>query len=298
MRYVFREAITGLRRNLTMTIALVITTAISLALLATGILVTHITADTKALYLSRVEVMIELDETISREDEDCSSPACREVFNTLQQTPGVETVTFANQQETYHRFAEVFADANPALVQETTPEALFAAIHVRLADPLDPSPLEAVKDLPQVVSVIDQGAEVVHATTNLDSIRNATFVVALFQAIAALLLIVNMVQIAVAARRDEVTIMRMVGASAVYTNMPFVLEAVAASLLGTLVAVGGLLAGKTFVVDAALQPLYEARLVAPLTTNDIWAVAPLIALIGIGFAALTAQLTLATRVRL
>ena len=64
-RFVFREAFSGLSRNMTMTIAMIITTAISLALLATGFLVTSVTAKTKDIYLDRVEVMVQLDDNIS-----------------------------------------------------------------------------------------------------------------------------------------------------------------------------------------------------------------------------------------
>ena len=74
--FVTREAFQGLGRNLTMAFALMITTAVSLALLATGFLVTEMTAKTKDIYLDRVEVMIQLDENISANDPTCSSPEC------------------------------------------------------------------------------------------------------------------------------------------------------------------------------------------------------------------------------
>lgn len=80
MGYVFKEGFKGLGRNVTMTLALVITTAISLALLATGFLVTNMTSATKDIYLDRVEVMVQLDENISAGDKDCSTPECREVL--------------------------------------------------------------------------------------------------------------------------------------------------------------------------------------------------------------------------
>ena len=72
-RSVLGEALSGLTKNVTMTVAMIITTAISLALLASGLLVTGMTNDTKDLYLDRVEILIELDEAISAEDETCGS---------------------------------------------------------------------------------------------------------------------------------------------------------------------------------------------------------------------------------
>ena len=218
MGYVFKEGFKGLGRNITMTLALIITTAISLALLATGFLVTNVTSDTKDIYLERVEVMVLLDEEISAGDENCSSPACREVLTALDGKDGVDSVTYRNRAQSFERFKEMFEKTDPVLVEETSPDALPATIYVRLTDPLDPSPLDAVRDMPQVTDVVDQADDLQAATKNLDAVRNATFVVAFVQALAALFLIGNMVQIAAFHRREEVSIMRMVGASRWYTR--------------------------------------------------------------------------------
>ncbi|MDK8451503.1 permease-like cell division protein FtsX [Corynebacterium mastitidis] len=295
--FVLREAFKGLGRNITMTVALVITTAISLALLATGFLVTHMTSETKQIYLDRVEVMIQLDEDISGSDSDCSSEDCKEVRDALDGAEGVESVTFRSREQSYERFVEVFKDTDPELVKETDEDALPAALHVRLTDPLDTTPLEAVEDMPQVAEIVDQVDDLRGATDNLDSVRNATFLLAAVQAIAAIFLIANMVQIAAYNRRDEMAIMRMVGASRWYTQAPFVLEAVAATLMGAAFSALGLFLGKTFVVDKALSGLYDARLIAPVTSSDIWVVLPGVVLVGIVFAALTAQVTLRAYVR-
>lgn len=297
LSFVLREAIRGLYRNLTMTIALVITTAISLALLATGFLVTGMTERTKDIYLDRVEVMVQLDEKISANDKDCSSADCREVRDKLDGADGVESVTFRSREQSYERFREVFETTDPVLVEQTSPDALPAALHVRLEDPLDPKPLDAVRDLPQVTDVIDQVDDLRSATANLDAVRNATFLLAAIQAVAAVFLIANMVQIAAYSRRQEMQVMRMVGASRWFTQAPFVLEAVAATIVGAIFAVGGLFMGKKFVLDQALRGLYESRLIAPITDNDIWVVVPIVALVGMLFAAVTAQVTLRLYVR-
>ena len=295
--FVLREAFRGLGRNFTMTIALVITTAISLALLATGFLVTKMTEDTKDIYLDRVEVMIQLVEDISANDDDCSSEACREVRELLDGADGVDSVTFRSREQSFERFVEVFGETDPQLVAETSPDALPAALHVRLTDPLDQAPLEPVRDLPQVDTIVDQVDDLRGATDNLDAVRNATFLVAGVQAIAAIFLIANMVQIAAFSRRDEISIMRMVGASRWYTQAPFVLEAVLATIIGALLATAGLFLGKEFVIDKALRGLYDSQLIAPVTTADIWLVVPVVALIGIVFAGLTAQVALRSYVR-
>lgn len=295
--FVFREAFKGLTRNVTMTVALIITTAISLALLGTGVLVTNMTSDTKDIYLDRVEVMVQLDENISSGDPTCSSQECREVVDALEGEDGVESVTFRSREESYQRFVELFSESDPVLVQETSPEALPAAVHVRLEDPLNDEPLDKVRDLPQVTDVVDQITDLQDATENLDAVRNATFFLAAIQAVAAVFLIANMVQIAAYNRRHEMSIMRMVGASRWYTQAPFILEALFSTIIGAVFSTLGLLLGKKLVIDNALSGLYEARLLAPLTTNDIWIVMPVVALVGLFFAGVTALITLRVYVR-
>lgn len=294
---VLREAMHGLRRNITMTIALVITTAISLALLATGMLVTGMTDRTKDIYLDRVETIIQFSDQVSATDKDCSSKACVDVRDMLEKRDGIESITFRSREQSYERFKELFGQTDPQLVQATSEDALPAALHVRLTNPLDASPLDGVASMDQVADIIDQNDDVRSATDNLDSIRNATFFVAAIQAVAAIFLIANMVQLAAFNRREETKIMRIVGASRWYTQAPFIMEAVAAAFIGSVFAICGLFLGKNLVVDKALADIYSSQLIAPVTTQDIWVVAPIVALIGIVFAAVTADVTLRMYVR-
>ena len=107
-RFVVREAVAGLSRNATMTVAMIITTAISLALLATGVLITTMTNETKDIYLDRIEVMIQFDGDVSANDHDCSSDECRAVKEKLESDGGVERVTFRNREQSFDRFRQLF----------------------------------------------------------------------------------------------------------------------------------------------------------------------------------------------
>ena len=297
IKFVLREAFKGLGRNLTMTIALVITTAISVALVVAGVLVSNMARETQEIYLERVEVMIQLDEEISNTDQDCSSAACVEVKELLEADDGVGTVTYRSREDSYQRFVEVFQDTDPVLVEETSPDALPAALHVRLVNPTDTAPIDAVRDLPQVDTIVDQVEEVRSATDNLNSIRNATFLLAFVQAVAAIFLIANMVQIAAYNRSTEIGIMRMVGASRWITQAPFVLEAVVASFIGVVLAGLGVFAAKSTIVDSSLASLYQSQLLAPIQTSDIWVSWPLVGIAAILAAAITASVTLRAYVR-
>ncbi|MDK8882858.1 permease-like cell division protein FtsX [Corynebacterium striatum] len=294
---VTREAFKGLGRNLTMTIAMVITTAISVALVVAGVLVTNMTNDTKGLYLERVEVMIQLNEDISANDPSCTSPACADLKKQLEEDDGIESVTYRDRQASYDRFVELFQETDPVMVEETSPDALPAAFHVRLVDPTNTAPIDAIKENPAVSEVIDQQEEVRGAANNLDSIRNATFLLAAVMAIAAIFLIANMVQIAAFNRSREMSIMRMVGASRWITQAPFVLEALLGTFIGVVLAGIGVVVGKSAVLDPSLKNLYESQLLTPIKTSDIWVALPIVGVLALFFAALTAQITLRAYVR-
>lgn len=295
--FIFREGVKGLGRNLTMTIALVITTALSLALVGTGALISKATAETKDLYLDRVEVMVELDEDISANDKDCSSDACKQVRDTLQADSEVEQVTFRSREQSYQRFVELFQASEPELVRETAPDALPAALHVRLKDPTNTAPLDKVRDMPQVAVITDQADTVRSAAGTLNTFRNAAFAVAAAQALAAVFLIVNMVQLAAYNRREQIGIMRMVGASRWFTQAPFVLEAVLSVLIGAVLATVGVWAGKQFVVDPMLGDLYSSQLIARVPDSAVWTVMPLVGLVAVVLGGIAAQVALRSYVR-
>lgn len=106
-----------------------------------------------------------------------------------------------------------------------------------------------------------------------------------------------MTQIAAFTRRTALGIMRLVGASRLYTELPFVLEAVVASLLGSVLAIGGLLGAKTVFLDKVLVEAYRANLVERITTSDILLMAPVLVVAGAVVSAATAWVTLRLSVR-
>ena len=295
--YVLRESIKGLGRNFTMTVALIITTAISLGLVGSGILVTKQTTDTKDIYLDRVEIMVQFDDEVSGSDTDCSSEACRAVYDKLEAADDVEELFYRSQAQSYERFVEIFGEADPQLVEETSEDALPAALHVRLEDPLDTSSLDGIAEMEHVDAVVDQVDDLRAATDNLDSIRNATFILAAVQAIAAIFLIANMVQLAAYNRREQIAIMRMVGASRWFTQAPFVLEAVLSVLMGAVLATVMMWVGKRSIVDPTLTELYSTQLIARVPDSAVWTVMPLVSLIAMLIGGLAAQVALRSYVR-
>jgi len=295
--FVLSEVFTGLRRNITMTIAMIITTAISLGLLGAGLLVVQMTNKTEQIYFDRVEVAVFLTNDVSTNDPGCTGPICAVLRTQLQNFPGVQSVDYESRAQAYDRFKKVFAQ-QPELVQLARPEALPASFRVKLNDPKRFAVInQAFGTRPGVDRVVDQAQLVQRLFSVLGGVRNAAFAIAVVQALAALLLISNMIQIAAFTRRTEVSIMRLVGATRWYTQLPFLLEAVVAGLIGSVLAIAGLFGVKSFFLDNVLKDLYSSNIIGQVTTSDVLYVAPVLAIVGIGLSAVTAYVTLRLYVR-
>ncbi|HXT45677.1 MAG TPA: permease-like cell division protein FtsX [Pseudonocardiaceae bacterium] len=295
--FVFGEVVTGLRRNVTMTVAMILTTAISLGLLGGGLLVVRTIDRMQEDYYQRVETVVYLSADVSANDPGCTSSTCSALRGQLESTSGVQSVIFESRQAAYARFQRIF-QGQPELLQLARPEALPASLRVQLSDPARfPSIAKAFTGKPGVDRVTDQGEYLRQLFRALNGLRNATFVIALIQALAALLLISNTIQLSAFTRRTEVGVMRLTGASRWYTQLPFLLEAVVAGVVGAVLAVAGLVIGKVAFVDRVLAGVFEAAIVPRLGYGDIFSVAPILLLVGAAVAALTGYLTLRLYVR-
>ena len=117
------------------------------------------------------------------------------------------------------------------------------------------------------------------------------------QAISAILLIAKMVQVAAYTRRTEIGIMRMVGATRWYTQLPFLVESVVAATIGVVLAIGGLIVVRALFLDNALNQFYQANLIARINYADVLYVSPIMFAIGVAMAAVTSYVTLRLYVR-
>ncbi|MEV8195306.1 permease-like cell division protein FtsX [Rhodococcus pyridinivorans] len=296
--FLFSEVTTGLRRNLTMTIAMILTTAISLALFGAGLLVVQMAGKTERIFLDRVEVQVFLTEDISSLDPECEQDLCSTLRSDLESTDDVVSVQYLSRDDAVLDATDrVFAD-QPELAELVSVDSFPASFKIKMSDP---DRFAAIQDdfgtRPGVDSVLNQQDLVERLFGVLGGIRNGAFAIATIQAIAAVLLIANMVQIAAFTRRTEVGIMRLVGATRWYTQLPFLLEAVIAAIVGAALAIGGLFVAKSMFVDDMLTEVYDANIVARITDSDILLVSPFLVLVGVGMAALTSYVTLRLYVR-
>jgi cell division transport system permease protein len=295
----FTEVLRGLRRNITMTVAMIITTAISLCLLGAGLIVARMTDQMRQIYGEKVEVTIYLTADQSKQDPDCHDQICQNLGDALRGDKDlVETVQYQSQAAAWQQYQQMFA-SQPEMLAIGSQSALNASYHVKLKDPQRYKVVQAkYAHYPGVESVTDQSAILDRLFNVLNGIRNATIIVALVQAFASLLLISNMVQIAAFTRRTETSIMRLVGASRWRTQMPFIIEAMFAAVIGAAVAIGGLIGMKFVFVDKTLGSVMRAGILPPIDASALVWVTPWLAGIAVALAALSAYVTLRLYVRL
>ncbi|HLS77814.1 MAG TPA: permease-like cell division protein FtsX [Nocardia sp.] len=295
--FLLNEVGTGLRRNLTMTIAMILTTAVSLAMLGGGLLSVRMADKTEAYFTGRLEVRFYLDENISDNDPDCAAEPCSSLLADMKTTSGVESVQFLNRAAALEEAKKLFED-QPEMVQYISETPLPASLRVKMTDGSQYEHIyQSFADREGVRTVANDSEFVDRLLRLFDGLRNAAFGLAVVMALAALLLIANMMQIAAFTRRTEVGIMRLVGATRWYTQLPFLMEAVVAAVAGSLLAVAGLLIARPLVIDRALGPLFDSNVFPRITGDDIAVVALTIAPIGIVAAGIAAYATLRYYVR-
>src|SRR3954470_14932297 len=292
VNFVLSEVATGLRRNLTMTVAMILTTAISLGLMGTGLLIAGMISDMKAIYYDKVQVSIFLSDKATDQQRNA-------IETQLKNSPEVKHFIYESKTEAYARCKQQFSQ-QPELVQNTPADALPESFRVELVNPERYSVIAATfpNGKNGVDQVRDEGDFLNRLFSLLNGARNATIAVAVVQALAALLLISNTIQLAAFNRRNETNIMRLVGASRWYTQLPFILEAALAGLIGALLAIGGLVLTKLLFVDKTLAGPIKAGIIPPVDWSAIAAISPVIAAAGVGLAAVAAYVTLRLYVRL
>ncbi|MFI9509573.1 permease-like cell division protein FtsX [Nocardia sp. NPDC052566] len=295
--FLFGEVFRGLRRNVTITLAMILTIAVSLTMLGGGFLSVRMVDKIEHYFSGRVELRFVMNEEVSRTDQDCSAEACKSLVADLKNVPGVESVQFVSRAAAVRLVQESWKD-QPAMVESLTQTPFPAIVRVKSADPKQyPDLIKQFKDHAGVKFATSDQEVINRLISMFNGLRNAAFGLALMMGLAALLLIANMVQIAAFTRRTEVGIMRLVGATRWYTQLPFLLEAVVAAVIGAFLAVAGLFVARPLVIDRVLGQLFDENVFPRITGEDIATVAFYIAPIGIIVAAIAAYATLRLYVR-
>jgi cell division transport system permease protein len=297
--FVLSEIGIGLRRNLTMTIAGVVTVAISLAIFGAGLLAQRQVSAMKDFWYDKVEVSIYLCGEQSK-GLNCNGSAVtldqrNALLSEVNANPLVQKVYYESQQQAFENFKTQFKDSKD-LVQNVTPDALPESLRVKLKDPTKYEDLaSAFRDSPGVEEIADQKALLDPFFKVLKRLQLVAWVVAGIQILAAVLLIGNTIRVAAFSRRRETGIMRLVGASNLYIQLPFLLEGVLVGLVGAAFAAVGLAVLKAVLVDRLLKPMLQfTRFVG---WQDVLAVVPWLFVIGVALTGISSFLTLRRHLR-
>ena len=291
-QFVLHEVWIGLRRNLTMTMALVVVVAISLSLLGTGLLFVKEVNNTRTSWQGRVQLSVYLCTKVS------SSPQCTKngaatpaelasIQQTLERMPQVKSVTYVSQATAYQQFKSEF----PSMVNSVTPNEIPDSFEVKLKNTQTDTPIvdQTVNGAPGVDQIVDNSAILDKFYNLLNGARNAVVVIAIILIIAAILLVANTIRLSAFNRRRETSIMRLVGASNFYVQLPFLVEGVIAGLFGWLVASGLLIGVKSLWLDT-LQQYFPFNV--QLTSTDLVEVIILAMILGVALTGATSFLTL------
>jgi cell division transport system permease protein len=291
--FVFQEIWVGLRRNLTMTVALIVVVAISLSLLGTGLLFVKQVASTRTYWQSKVEISVYLCYAAS------GNPQChgavtdqqeQQLKTLLSGLPQVQGVQFVSQDDAYKLYKSAFS-SDQAYTSSLKATDMPPSFEVKLKNPAADYKIvaSAVQGAPGVDSVIDEMTILDKFYKLLDGARNAVIVVALILVVAAILLVANTIRLSAFNRRRETGIMRLVGASNFYIQLPFLLEGVIAGLLGWLLAAALLVGVKSLLLNN-LQQYFSYNV--GLSVGDLVQVIVLAMVIGVLLCGVTSFLTL------
>lgn len=291
-RFVFGEVRIGLRRNMTMTFAVMITVAISLTLLGIGLLANSQVRVMKDYWYDKIEVSVFLCGSLS-ESPSCSGGTITDaqrltIQNDLKALPVVETVYYESQSQAFTHFQERFK--NSAIAQNVTADQLPESFRVKLKDPSKYAVIQtAFSGRAGVDSVQDQRTILEKFFKLLGVLRDGALAIGLASVLTAALLISNTLRIAAFNRRRETGVMKLVGASSFSIQLPFLLEGIFSAIIGWMVSTG-LLSAFKYLVDTKVAPLLSFTRF--FTWADVWVASGFLLLTGFLVSSIASVLTL------
>ncbi|MCY1142882.1 permease-like cell division protein FtsX [Actinoplanes sp. Pm04-4] len=283
LKYVLNEVLVGLWRNVTMTVAMIITMAVSLTMLGASVLLYMQVDQMKNFYYGEIEVSIFLRSDVT----DAQRSA---IDSAISANPLVANKTYETREEALERFQQLWKDS-PEFVKSVGPNSLPESFRVKLKDPETYKTFtDQMTGMQGIQDIIDQRALLDKVFNIFNAIQVGALVVAGVMALAALLLVGNTIQVAAYSKRREVAVMKLVGASNWFIQAPFVLEAVVAGIIGAVLGFIFLFVSKVVLLDTKLQAL--TNILTPIDNGNVWLMLPLLAGVGALVSAATAWITL------
>ncbi|MFT2815854.1 permease-like cell division protein FtsX [Leifsonia sp. A12D58] len=290
---VLSEAASGLRRNASMVVSVVLVTFISLTFVGTAILLQMQIGQMKNFWYEKAQVGIYMCTAISPGETCAAGEATQEQIDAVEEklqsptlAPYIDKFYFETHEQAFENFKKQFA-GNP-VADYVTADQLNQTFWVNLIDPSQSDVLmEALSGTSGVENVTDQRKYLDQIFSVLNVASYTAIGIAALMLVAAVLLIATTIRLSAFSRRREIGIMRLVGASNRFIQTPFILEGVFAALLGSLLAGGAILA----IVRWFVQDYLTVRLngFALIGMDDALIVVPVLLILGALLAALSAN---------
>ncbi|MFE5410474.1 permease-like cell division protein FtsX [Microbacterium sp. NPDC056569] len=290
---IMSEAFTGLRRNVSMVVSVVLVTFVSLTFVGAAILMQMQIGTMRDFWVERAQVAVYMCTSISTPATCSSGEATPEQVEEVRAklegsalAPLIRELTFLDHQQAYDELLQIAGEENASVI---TPEQVNETFRITLVDPEQSDVIiEAFSGTQGVELVNDQ---MQYLDPLFSALTIATYIavgIAALMLIAAVLLIATTIRLSAFARRRELGIMRLVGASNRFIQTPFIVEGVFAALLGSLLASAAVLAGVHFGVNSYLRNRVDF-VTTWVGMADAWLVVPVLILVGVVLAALSAS---------
>jgi cell division transport system permease protein len=302
LNFVMSGVATGLRRNLSMTIALVLSTAISLGFFGAALVARNFIEDFRDKYEDQLSVTIYLCPTINNDDTRCADGRYtdaqqRALEQRLSDDSRVASFTFFTEQQSYERAKATLPPSTAENLEVGVIPALFQLKLKNIQRDYD-GVRASYLDSAGVQSIQNQSDELRTLLDLFSQVRTASFVLALVVLISAIILMANTIQVAAQHRRNETSIMRLVGASRWVTQLPFIIEAVLTALVGGLIAIGFVFAGRYFFFERVFATQIKNQVLPSVGAWDVVQSGLYGIVVGVVLAGITAYATLRLAVKL
>lgn len=277
LTYVFSELRTGLKRNISMTIAVVMTIFVSLTLVGMGLLLNAQADKAEEYWGSKLQITVFLCNQNSRGancvNGEVTDSQKDQIEGVLNDHPEVASWYAESKEEAYAKWRRVYLsddEGQQAIYDSITAEDMPESYWIQLNDPQEFEGIRsAVVGLPGVDSVRDLREVLDPIYAAINAMKWGAIAVASFLVVAAIAQVGNTIRLAAFARRREIGIMRLVGASSLYIQLPFLLEALFAAVVGVGLACLTLVGFQWLIVEDRLRP--NTRIVEWIDWSDaLW----------------------------
>jgi cell division transport system permease protein len=254
--YIFRETGNNLRRNVTLTVAAIMTVAVSLALFGATLLLRQGADNVSARWEQGIEVIAFLKPDATEEQHDA-------IKALLDDDPEVDDWTYVDPEQSLEEARRLF-ERNEAMLAKLdngtrVPDSYRIqpkSNEINIMETLG----QELASQPGVLEVTDISDSVKTVKGVSNALQNAMLVAGLILLVAALLLILNHIRMAMYARRREIEVMKLVGATNWFIRVPFMLEGIVQGFIGSVLALGAVFGVDRLMEAASEREEYEAIL--------------------------------------